>query len=314
MQYPIDHIPAGVEMHIIAPFIHLNGGDWHAIDLYMHYSKTHKVSLWSPHPPHSGFEKYPIKQIRPYRNESPYSGILIISGARTEIGVWVIQGRFSEVVLIHNLLSPGILYQALNQLRHYLTQPVKIVYVSDLVKRYAGLPGKVVHHMPSLLRFKPMVKKHDASQFKVGRISTDMLAKHHYSDINIYRALAKQAIPVEITGGTCLIPWLGQEQHISLKPVATQADLPKVYQQLDCFYYRVPSTVKDPFPLVVLEAMLTGLPVVCHRDVGTTEIIEHGVNGFIFDTADQALNIIDTLKKNADLRQKIGMQAIQIKT
>jgi glycosyltransferase involved in cell wall biosynthesis len=310
MQLPINHIPASMEIHIIAPFLHLNGGDWHAIDLFMQYSKTHQVKLWSSQPAHPELiQQYPIKQIKPYRGESPYSGVLIISGARTEIGTWYAKGDFAEVVLIHNLLSPGVLYKALNRLNQSVKKPVEIIYVSGLVKRYAGLPGKVIHHMPSLTRFKPIPKAHKQDSFIVGRVSTDMLAKHHHSDIQLYRDLAEQGITVRITGGTCLMPWLADHENITLLPVARQEELPKIYEQLDCFYYRVPSSVKDPFPLVVLEAMLTGLPVVCHRDVGTIEVIEHGFNGFVFDTPKQAFEIITMLKKNANLRNEIGMRA-----
>jgi glycosyltransferase involved in cell wall biosynthesis len=315
MQLPIHHIPASMEIHIIAPFIQLNGGDWHAIDLFMAYGKTHQVKLWSAQPPHPALAKqYPIKEIKPYRGESPHSGVLIISGARTEIGSWFSQNQFSEVVLIHNLLSPGILYKALNRLNKALKKPVEIIYVSDLVKRYAALPGKVVHHMPSSSRFKPLDKDYQEDKFVVGRVSTDMLAKHNHRDIQVYRELAKQGIQVRITGGTCLAPWLAGHKNIALNPVADQGTLPQVYAQLDCFYYRVPSSVKDPFPLVVLEAMLTGLPVVCHRDVGTVEIIDHGVNGFVFDTPEQAIEIIDMLKKNANLRKEVGMRAKLITT
>lgn len=314
MQLPISNIPSSTHIHIIAPFLHLNGGDWHAIDLYEEYSKTHQVSLWSSKPAHSGLlKKYPIKEIRPYRGDAPFSGVLMISGARTEIGNWFDQSSFEQIIMIHNLLSPGVLYKALNRLQRIKLKAIEIIYVSDLVKHYAGLPGKVIHHIPSLSRFKPKIKTNYEDSFIVGRISTDLLAKHHHSDIAIYRELAKDGISINITGGTCLMPWLAEEKNIRLSPVAAQDALPATYQALDCFYYRVPSSVKDPFPLVVLEAMLTGLPVVCHRDIGTAEIIKHGINGFVFDTPAEAIEIIYTLKKNARLRKEIGIHARSIK-
>jgi hypothetical protein len=40
---------------------------------------------------------------------------------------------------------------------------------------------------------------------------------------------------------------------------------------------------------VVTEAMACGLPVVCHESGGYAEIIEHGRNGFLFDTQQEAL-------------------------
>lgn len=309
MQLPVNDIPASTEIHIIAPFLYSNGGDWHAIDLYEEYSKTHRVTLWSAQPVHQAFFNYPISIIRPYRGECPYKGILLLSGARTEIGSWYNQNHFEKTVIIHNLLSPGVLYRILHHLRSLSATPVEITYVSKLVANYAGLPGRTIHHRPSVKRYQPQIRTYSPDRFIIGRISTDILAKHHHSDIWLYKQLASQNIPVRIIGGTCLMPWLKNETNISLLSTQPQSRLPQLYQDLDCFYYRVPSLVKDPFPLVVLEAMQSGLPVICHKDVGTVEIIEHGKNGFIFETADEALAIISMLKKNANLRLEIGMQA-----
>lgn len=302
-------------IHIIAPFVLGNGGDWHAIDLYLQYSKTHKVMLWSHNPPLAALKaQYPIQEIKPYSGLVPNQGILIISGGRTEIGHWFESGDFDHIVLLHNLLSPTVLYKALNRLTRTGKKP-EIVYVSDLVKRFAGLPGRVVYHIPPKERFLPETKTYNpARKFTVGRMSTDTLSKHHYSDKDVYLNLVKDSnIQIRITGGTCLSPWLGNHPSISLLPTIPQANLPAAYNYLDCFYYRVTSSVKDPFPIVVMEAMLSGLPVVCHRDVGSIEVIQHGINGFIFDSPAEAIEIIKELKNNANLRTEIGMHAKLIK-
>ncbi|HSI43462.1 MAG TPA: glycosyltransferase family 4 protein [Methylotenera sp.] len=300
-------------IHIIAPFVSGNGGDWHAIDLFVQYSKTHQVMLWSQQPPLDALKtKYPIQEIKPYSGQVPNKGILIISGARTEIGHWIKQSSFNQIIMLHNLLSPGILYRALKSLQKNSKNNIEIVYVSDLVKQFSGLPGRTVYHAPPPERFQPKTRNADTNRtFTVGRTSTDILAKHHYSDIKVYKALANEGINIRITGGTCLIPWLEDYRSISLLPVVNQSQLVDTYNEMDCFYYRVPSTVKDPFPIVVMEAMLSGLPVVCHRDVGSIEVIKHGVNGFIFDTYKEAIEIIKTLKNNANLCKEIGMQAVQ---
>lgn len=297
-------------IHIIAPFVLGNGGDWHAIDLYLQYSKTHHVMLWSHHPPLPALKAaYPINQIKPYSGHAPNKGILIISGARTEIGNWFEKSNYDHVIMLHNLLSPVVLYKALNRLTG--SRSLEIVYVSDMVKRFSGLPGRVVYHIPPIERFQPQVRKFGKDRkFTVGRTSTDTLSKHHYSDKDVYRTLVKQEdIQVRITGGTCLNPWLGNEPSINLQPVVSQVLLPAVYSELDCFYYRVSSSIKDPFPIVVMEAMLSGLPVICHRDIGSIEVIKHGKDGFVFDTQQEAIEIIKTLKNNANLCEEIGINA-----
>ncbi|MBA3696485.1 MAG: glycosyltransferase family 4 protein [Methylotenera sp.] len=281
----------------------------------MQYSKTHQVMLWSPQPALESLKaKYPIQEIKPYSGQMPNEGILIISGARTEIGHWVKYSGLSQIIMLHNLVSPGILYRALNRLQKDSKINIEVVYVSKLVKQFAGLPGRVVYHAPPRERFQPQTRNLDTIRtFTIGRTSTDILAKHHHSDIKVYKALANDGINICITGGTCLAPWLDEYPSIRLLPIAEQSQLADRYNEIDCFYYRVPSTVKDPFPIVVMEAMLCGLPVVCHRDVGSTEVIEHGINGFIFDTPQEAIEIIRTLKNNANLRKEVGIRASAIK-
>lgn len=303
------------DIHIIAPFLLANGGDWHAIDLYLQYSKSHLVTLWSQQPAHPDLRsKYPIQEIKPYRGQTPNLGTLIICGARTEIGRWYENAHFEKVILIHNLLSPSALYKSLNRLTLNGERQIEINYMSELVKRFAGLTGEVTYHIPPIERFKPKVKvvSDQATTFTVGRISSDVLSKHHHSDPKVYQTLADLDIQVRVIGGTCLTPWLNHHPNINLLPVVPQSEMAAAYGELDCFYYRVPSSVKEAYGLVVIEAMLSGLPVVCHRDGGYAEVIQHGVNGFIFDSADEAIEIITTLKNNTNLRKQIGMAAQKV--
>ena len=44
----------------------------------------------------------------------------------------------------------------------------------------------------------------------------------------------------------------------------------------------------EPFGLVAIESMATGTPVIGRRAGGLTEIVEHGVNGFLVDDVQEA--------------------------
>jgi glycosyltransferase involved in cell wall biosynthesis len=307
------------DIHIIAPFMLANGGDWRAIDLYFQYSKSRRVMLWSPQLAHEALRaQYPIQQIKPYAGQSPNTGTLIICGARTEVGHWYEHAQFDQVILIHNLVSPAVLYKALNRLTLNGKQAVEVMYVSEMVKQIAGLTGEVIHHVSHTERFKPIVKNayQQSESFTVGRISTDILAKHHHSAPKVYCRLADLGIQIRVIGGTCLAPWVNQTKYqhhnIHLLPMIPQADVALAYNTFDCFYYRTPSTVREAYGQVVIEAMLTGLPVVCHRSGGYVDVIEHGVNGFLFDTENEAIELIKLLKNNANLREKIGVNASKL--
>ncbi|RSV33608.1 glycosyltransferase family 4 protein [Sphingomonas sp. ABOLH] len=49
----------------------------------------------------------------------------------------------------------------------------------------------------------------------------------------------------------------------------------------------------EPFGLSVVEAMACGTPVIAYNRGSMPELIEHGVNGFLVDTLDQAIAAID---------------------
>jgi glycosyltransferase involved in cell wall biosynthesis len=63
--------------------------------------------------------------------------------------------------------------------------------------------------------------------------------------------------------------------------------------------------------LVVLEAMASGLPVVAARAGGIPEIIDHAVDGFLFESETQAAQIVRSLVTDEAMRSAIGRTARQ---
>src|SRR6185437_2245600 len=51
----------------------------------------------------------------------------------------------------------------------------------------------------------------------------------------------------------------------------------------------------EPFGLVMIEAMACGTPVIGFRRGSVTEVIDHGVTGFIVDNIDQAVDAVHNL-------------------
>ena len=86
----------------------------------------------------------------------------------------------------------------------------------------------------------------------------------------------------------------------------------KAYQDADIFLF--PTRFKqESFPLVVLEAMQFGLPVITSRIGAIPEIIDHGRNGFVFDQSDHAAfaRTVMELLRHKDKLREIGMAARQ---
>lgn len=302
-------------IHIIAPFQFANGGDWSAIDLYLALreqqqedspaalphplpaERPQEVLLWSTHPPHQDLAAYPIRQIQAYRNALPDGGILIISGALTEIGHWYDQVSYSRVIVIHNLFASQWLFRLLHRLRQHGRSPVDIVYASAMLKQAVGLAGEIWHPKPHPQRFQPLPRTPKAKDapFVLGHVSGDNLSKHHPEDIRLYQSLAAAGIHVRVVGGTCLQPWLANTPGVELLPAVAQSAMPAILASMDAFYYRPLGLIREAFGLTVAEAMLAGLPVVVWHQGGYTEVIEHGKNGWLFEQTEQAQQHIMTL-------------------
>ena len=141
-----------------------------------------------------------------------------------------------------------------------------------------------------------------------GRLSRDVSRKHHPRDPYVYAALAAAGVDVRIMGGTCLRQRVVPELAESLLP-AGAVPAADFLRGLDCFYYRTGERILEAFGRVVFEAMACGLPVVCSRRGGYADYITHGVNGFLFDTEDEAIALILRLRDDPALRYRIGHAA-----
>lgn len=91
--------------------------------------------------------------------------------------------------------------------------------------------------------------------------------------------------------------------------------LPQV-PQIESYYaaadmYAGPS-LEDSFAIPPLEAMACGLPVIVSRQAGVSELLTHGVDGFILEDSGnsrQLAEFIHCIYKNADLRQHLSVRA-----
>src|SRR5829696_7663502 len=308
--------------------IHLISSQWGRIELgnaprTLHLFdelKDHAdVYLWTERlwvPPEIR-EKYPVKRIVPERFEFPKTGTFVFVGSFPPIGPWHRYTYPRRIVLVHNSdqITPSQFHRKLRQLSKGGRREVEVVYASELSKRRVGnYPGFVQASLIDLDRFVPSASKKPSSEsacagFTVGRLSKDNPFKHHPDDPALYRQLVDHGCRVRIMGPSQqLEAKLRGLQSIELLPgYAQKAHL--FLQGLDCFFYRTSENYLEPSGRVITEAMACGLPVVCHKRGGYAEIIDDGHNGFLFDTQQEALEIVLTLKADPQLRERVGKAA-----
>lgn len=100
----------------------------------------------------------------------------------------------------------------------------------------------------------------------------------------------------------------GLENKINFLGRKVSLDKYKLLIQNDIFIH---PTLNDAFPLVILEAMQCGLPVISTIEGAIPEIIDDGINGFVVpkNDIDSLVEKIELLIKNQDLRIKMGKEA-----
>lgn len=68
----------------------------------------------------------------------------------------------------------------------------------------------------------------------------------------------------------------------------------------------------DNFPISIIEAMATGLPVLANPVGAIPEIITNGDNGYILQDCDDAMSKIVPILENVDMRRQLGKRAREI--
>ncbi len=300
------------QVHLINPMGNASGGsEWRTLRLCEELSKHCDVHLWSSSEPNPRFSDYPMRRLSLSRMSFPMTGTFIIVGVYHELGSWIHLARPTRTILIYNTSRPDLLRARLQTLQRFGKPKVEIVFAARWLMDACKLSGPVEMSPIDLQQFAPAENKRNDGpneRFTIGRLSRDHSKKHHPNDIGIYRRLVSEGGSVKIMGGRCLSGELDNVPEVTLLPAGAQE--PDVFlKNLDCFFYRTSNKYFEPSGRVVSEAMACGLPVVCHRRGGYSEYIEDRVDGFLFDTDAEAVEILLTLKADPALRKRVGQAA-----
>lgn len=292
----------------MSPF---GGSDLETLELYRLLSMDAEVRLWATSSRTSSelMGQFPIRYPSPFTRDVPDGGTYVFLGAHWRSKLWpYLIRRPRRLIYVFNTFHPKVLALTTHMPSLLGWPEAEMVLISEFQKRMLQIDG-VVHPSPiSIERFSPKPTTQNRP-FTVGRLSRDSPAKHHTDDIQVYEALLADRATLRIQGGTFLKERLEPQPQVELLPEGEFA-AEDFLSTLDVFYYRTGTHV-ETFGRVVLEAMACGLPVVCHKHGGYADHIRHGDNGFLFDTTQQAIQILAVLKADPVLRATIGHKARQ---
>jgi glycosyltransferase involved in cell wall biosynthesis len=323
-------------IHLVNPLDQLGGSEMRTVRLYQDLRRSAEVHVWSDRQPTAAFSTVPIERIDVPRGRFPRAGTLVLVGVYFPVAHWLRSAASERVIIVYNTFSAVRLERLLAELASAGLPRAELVYASELlrrsiessaaegysptapeelatasIRRRLGGPG-VVHASPidqaafdAAWRARPRV---GARPFVVGRMSRDTPEKFHPRDPELFRALAAEKCRVRLMGATTIADWSADP---GIEVLGTGAEANATFlASLDAFVYRTsPTEWLESFGRVVHEAMYSGLPCVCERRGGYVDLIEHGRNGFLFDSDAEAVQAIGRLRDDAVLRARMGRAA-----
>lgn len=304
----VDHGENGkMQIHLFNGFMNPFGGsEQETLFLYsLLKRKNAQVNLWATSSRLSPdlARDHPIRRISLLKGAFPKGGTYVFFGAHWRNKVWpALIPAPGRLIYVFNTFHPKIA-GLVSKSPFWLNWPrAEIVLISQFQRQLLGLDG-VIHPSPiDIGRYRPRATA--TTRFTVGRMSRDQADKHHPEDVQLYADCLSLGYGVCIQGGTVLKGALPEGDACQLLPEGFHAT-EEFFRHVDVFVYRTGTHV-ETFGRVVLEAMASGIPVVCHRHGGYAEHIRHGENGFLFDTSAEAMSIIKRMAGDKALRRRVG--------
>lgn len=134
-----------------------------------------------------------------------------------------------------------------------------------------------------------------------------------------YRALTEKPWALVLVGDgelrpaiTALVQSLGLQESVALVGARGYGELPSYYGLAGCFVH---ASTKEPWGLVVNEAMAAGLPVLVSERCGCTpELVHEDVNGYAFDPMDteRMAHLMLRVAGDPDLRKRFGEASVSL--
>lgn len=299
-------------IHLINPMTEVAGSELRVIEMYYMLKDAADVTIWTEWQPDPSLARAaPIRQIRPRRGHFPLTGTLVFVGFWFTVGRWTwLSLAHRRIILCNTMPKRPVLFENMRKrVSCNGIWPVEFAYSGVEVAQAIGRPGPVLPSPIDLERFTPRNETPPAGGFRVGRISRDVVDKHHEGAPALYRRLISEGCTVRIMGGTVLRQWIPDPPAgLELLPLCAE-DSAAFIRGLDCFIYRTHDNWFETFGRVIFEAMACGVPVVAHRRGGYASFLRDGEDALLFDTDEEALTLVMRLKADARLRERIARSA-----
>lgn len=160
------------------------------------------------------------------------------------------------------------------------------------------------------------LRSRGAEPLRLGFIGTISYHKGLHDLIEALRGLPQLDVRLAVYGDTGKFPDyaktiaqpIAADARIALKGCFPPDEIDRVFAQIDVLV--VPSVWRENAPLVVLEALARGCPVIAARQPGLVEFIEDGLNGLVFEAGDPPAlgHALGRLVRDTPLLERLSRQ------
>jgi glycosyltransferase involved in cell wall biosynthesis len=294
--------------------------------MVIHFSSANSIPLHRPFVQSLREHAVPCKDVHYHSLKDPHQRASILDGFQPEIVIfhwwgscpilpWILQAKEQKertrplfLCVLHHNQAPAPL-----GFDHY-------VLVCKDMDRYQGhIPRQqksIIYNGIDLQHFTGSTEeKPPRDRFVIGRISTLRPCKIPKDWVRIANSFDIPGVRFVIAGEGSRRAELrreaqeiGASDKFSFPGYISREDVPRLLSDFDLFCYVTDAAVECN-PLVLLESLAAGVPVVSQEKGGIPDIIVHGENGFLGRDTGEVRYYCELLSRDLQLREQMAVNA-----
>ena len=181
------------------------------------------------------------------------------------------------------MLASTVLHRSLGTWQHKVTRYIALNEFCRNKFIQAGLPAQKLAVKPNFVDAQPLTGGHRSGVLFVGRLAAE---KGIEVLSEAWRKLryAAQALSLRVAGTGPEQALLQSQLGITLLGTLNPSEVRAEMQRAEVLV--LPSICYENFPLTLIEAYASGLPVIASRIGSLAELVEHGETGLLFEPGD----------------------------
>jgi glycosyltransferase involved in cell wall biosynthesis len=302
----------GQGLHLVGPAADATGDAAWVTERLAHLLETLAPTLWRPPSDHAvgaSWTRIDRNEIDVATGRRPAGGAVILADIQSDTDGWL-RDSIDRVLVFAQAALPSTYVERLRRIAADGSRPVALMFPSHAKARRFGCDGIVVPPPIDLadvadVAARPRV---DEAALRVAAVGQDRRRIVIANDVELLTTIAYRA------GGLALLDPGPLRYDVGMLPavqcIARGAKTTAGFlADVDIYFHRRQPWWTEDEGRLFFGAMASGVPVLCHRESLYAEYVDEGVDGWLYDTDDAAVAMIDALRANRTRVRDAGAAA-----